>query len=140
MKPKLSKAAEKLRTQVNRAYPDRDKTSDGWLGDAAHSFRPSDHNPSEPFGIVRAIDIDRDLSGGAKPDIMPYLADQIRICAKKDKRIKYIIFDRKIASAKSLWRWRTYRGINPHAKHCHVSFNETGDFDPRPFNIPLLEN
>jgi len=101
MKPKLSKAAEKLRTQVNRAYPDRDKTSDGWLGDAAHSLRPSDHNPSQPLGIVRAIDIDRDLSGAAKPDIMPYLADQIRICAKKDKRIKYIIFDRKIASAKA---------------------------------------
>lgn len=140
MKPKLSKAGEKLRSQINRAYPDRDKTSDGWIGNAAHSLRPSDHNPSQPLGIVRAIDIDRDLSGGAKPDLMPYLADQIRVCAKKDKRIKYIIFERRIASAKSLWRWRTYRGINPHVKHCHVSFNETGDLDPRPFNIPLLEN
>ena len=140
MKPKLSKAGEKLRSQIDHAYPDRDKTSDGWIGNAAHQLTPSDHNPSKPLGIVRAIDIDRDLSGSAKPDLMPYLADQIRICAKKDKRIKYIIFERRIASAKSLWRWRTYRGINPHVKHCHVSFNETGDLDPRPFNIPLLEN
>lgn len=139
MKPHLSKAAHSLREQVNSAYPDRDKTSDGWLGDASHSQRPSDHNPAAPTGVVRAIDLDRDLFTNSKPDRMPYLADQIRICAKKDKRISYIIFDRKIASAKSLWRWRTYRGVNPHAKHCHVSFNAKGDNDPRPFNIPLLE-
>ena len=139
MKPHLSKAAHTLREQVNSAYPDRDKTSDGWLGDASHSLRPSDHNPAAPSGVVRAIDLDRDLFTNSKPDRMPYLADQIRICAKKDKRISYIIFDRKIASAKSLWRWRTYRGVNPHTKHCHVSFTAKGDNDPRPFNIPLLE-
>ena len=139
MKPHLSKAAHTLREQVNLAYPDRDKTSDGWLGDASHSLRPSDHNPAAPSGVVRALDLDRDLFTNSKPDRMPYLADQIRICAKKDKRISYVIFDRKIASAKSLWRWRTYRGVNPHTKHCHVSFNAKGDNDPRPFNIPLLE-
>lgn len=140
MKPHLSKAAHTLREQVNSAYPDRDKASDGWLGDASHSQRPSDHNPAQPSGVVRALDLDRDLSGRAKPDLMPYLADQIRLCAKKDKRISYIIFDRRIASAKSLWRWRTYRGSSPHTHHCHVSFTEKGDLDPRPFNIPLLEN
>jgi hypothetical protein len=31
-----------------------------------------------------------------------YLADQIRLCAKKDKRILYVIYSGKIASAKSL--------------------------------------
>ena len=139
MKPNLSKAAHTLREQVNLAYPDRDKTSDGWLGDASHSLRPSDHNPAAPSGVVRAIDLDRDLFTNSKPDRMPYLADQIRICAKKDKRISYIIFNSRIASAKSLWRWRTYRGVNPHTKHCHVSFTAKGDNDPRPFNIPLLE-
>ena len=140
MKPRLSKAAHSLREQVNSAYPDRDKTSDGWLGDASHSQRASDHNPAAPTGVVRAIDLDRDLFTNSKPDRMPYLADQIRICAKKDKRISYVIFNSRIASAKSLWRWRTYRGVNPHIKHCHVSFTAKGDNDPRPFNIPLLEN
>jgi len=139
MKPRLSKAAHSLREQVNSAYPDRDKTSDGWLGDASHSQRASDHNPAAPTGVVRAIDLDRDLFTNSKPDRMPYLADQIRICAKKDKRISYVIFNSRIASAKSLWRWRTYRGVNPHIKHCHVSFTAKGDNDPRPFNIPLLE-
>lgn len=140
MKPHLSKAAHTLREQVNSAYPDRDKTSDGWIGDASHSQRPSDHNPAAPSGVVRAIDLDRDLAGKPKPDTMPYLADQIRICAKKDKRISYVIFDRKIASRKTLFRWVTYRGSSPHTHHCHVSFTAKGDNDPRPFNIPLLEN
>jgi hypothetical protein len=140
MKPKLCAAGVTLRDQVNERFKDRDTSSDGWLGDSAHSQRPSDHNPFGPSAVVRAIDLDRDLSGKPKPDLMPYLADQIRLCAKKDKRVKYVIFERKIASAKSLWRWRTYRGINPHSKHCHVSFTEAGDNDPRPFDIPLLEN
>jgi hypothetical protein len=69
---------------------------------------------------------------------MPYLADQIRLAARKDKRIAYVIFDKKIASAKSLWRWRAYKGINPHTKHCHVSFSKKGDADGSFFNIPLL--
>ena len=140
MKPHLSKAAHTLREQVNSAYPDRNTRSDGWVADARHmSAGTSDHIPDAKTGIVRGLDIDRDLSGKAKPDLMPYFADQLRVCAKRDKRIKYIIFNSRICSAKSLWRWRTYRGVNPHAKHCHVSFTAKGDNDPRPFNIPLLE-
>ena len=73
VKPLLSKAAQQLRLQVDDTYPDRDRTSDGWIGDYRHSLRPSDHNPDEQ-GIVRAVDIDRDLSGKAKADLMPYLA------------------------------------------------------------------
>lgn len=138
MTPKLCKAGQQLRLQVDDCFPDRDRTSDGWIGDSRHSARPSDHNPDEQ-GIVRAIDIDRDLSGKAKPDLMPDLADQIRYAAKSDKRIAYIIFNGKIASSKSLWRWRTYKGVNPHRHHCHVSFSKKGDSDGSFFkNIPLL--
>lgn len=141
MKPKLCAAGTTLRNQINERFSDRLKDSDGWVADARHmSAGTSDHIPDAKTGIVRGLDTDRDLSGKAKPDLMPYLADQLRICAKTDKRVKYIIFDHKIASAKSLWRWRTYRGVNPHTKHCHVSFTAKGDNDPRPFNIPLLEN
>jgi len=136
--PKLCKAGQQLRLQVDDSFPDRDRTSDGWIGDARHSARPSDHNP-DATGVVRAIDIDRDLSGKAKPDLMPDLADQIRLCARRgDKRIAYVIFNGKIASVRSLWRWVAYKGINPHAKHCHVSFTKKGDTDGSFFNIPML--
>jgi len=139
MKPHLCKAGQTLRNQINERYSSRLTDSDGWLGDSSHSSRPSDHNPAAPTGVVRAIDIDRDLSGKPKPDVMPYLADQIRECAKKDKRISYIIFDGKIASRKSLWRFITYKGINAHRSHCHVSFTPKGDLDGKKFSIPLLE-
>ena len=137
MKPRLSKAAIQLREQFDDCFSDRDRTSDGWIGDSRHSARKSDHNPDEQ-GWVRAIDVDRDLSGKPKPDIMPDLADQLRLLAKSDKRISYIIFDGKIASAKSLWRFRKYTGSNQHRHHCHISFTRKGDEDGSFFNIPLL--
>ena len=139
MTPKLCKAGQQLRLQIDDSYPERDRTSDGWIGDTRHSARSSDHNP-DAKGIVRAIDIDRDLSGKAKPDLMPDLADQIRLFAKRDKskRISYIIFNKKICSGNSLWRWVPYRGINPHTKHCHVSFTNKGDTDGSFFNIPMI--
>ena len=138
MTPKLCKAGQQLRLQVDDSYIDRDKSSDGWIGNLAHSLRPSDHNP-DAAGMVRAIDIDRDLSGKAKPDVMPYLADQIRLCAKRgDKRISYIIFNGRIASSRMGWRWRKYSGINPHTKHCHISFTKKGDSDDSFFNIPMI--
>lgn len=138
MKPVLCKAGQQLREQFDDSYRDRDRTSDGWIGDTRHAARPSDHNPDSQ-GIVRAIDIDRDLSGMAKPDLMPDVADQIRLCAKAgDKRIAYVIFDGRIASAKKGWRWRSYDGANKHNHHCHISFNKSGDSDSSFFNIPML--
>ena len=135
---KLCKAGQQLRLQVDDSYPDRDRTSDGWIGDTRHQARPSDHNP-DAEGIVRAIDIDRDLSGKAKPDLMPDLADQLRLCAKRgDKRISYIIFDGRIASSKKAWAWRTYTGINKHNHHCHISFTKKGDADGSFFNVPMI--
>ena len=105
MKPLLCKAGQQLREQIDDAFPDRDRKSDGWIGDAAHANRKSDHNPDPSNGIVRAIDVDKNLDTRASTG--SYLADQIRVCAKKDKRIAYVIYSGRIASAKSLWRWRT---------------------------------
>ena len=138
MTPKLCKAGQQLRLQVDDTYMSRDTSSDGWIGDTRHSARPSDHNP-DASGIVRAIDIDRDLAGRSKPDLMPDLANQIRLAARAgDKRISYVIFNGKFASRKTLFRWVTYRGINPHTKHCHVSFTKKGDADGSFFNIPMI--
>lgn len=139
MKPHLSKCAIQLREQIDDTFPDRDRSSDGWIGDTRHSARKSDHNP-DALGWVRALDVDRDLSGKAKPDLMPDLADQIRVFAKSDKskRISYIIFDGKIASPILGWKWRTYKGINKHNHHMHVSFTKAADLDGEFLQIPMI--
>jgi len=136
MKPKLSKSVVQLREQADDAYPDRKRDSDGTIGDARHSTRKSDHNPDSNTGYVRAIDLDADFDKSSST--AAYIADQIRIAARTDKRIAYVIFDKKIASARSLWRWRKYTGVNPHIKHIHISFTKAGDTDSKFFNIPLL--
>ena len=137
MKPILCKAGQQLREQIDDAFPDRDRKSDGWIGDARHQRAgTSDHLPDKADGYVRAIDVDKDLDSRASTGA--YLADQIRICAKKDKRIKYVIYSGKIASAKSFWRFRTYSGINRHDKHIHISFSKKGDKNGSWFDIPML--
>ena len=137
MTPRLCKAGVQLREQLDDAYPDRDRASDGWIGDQRHQATKSDHVPNER-GWVLALDFDRDLSGKSKPDLMPYLADQLRKAAKTDKRINYIIFESRICSRKSLFRWRRYKGTNPHNKHLHISFTTKGEEDGSFFNIPML--
>ena len=131
----LSKSAERLRDQINDAFPDRDKRSDGWIGDARHSATKSDHNPALPSGVVRAIDIDSDLGGPANN--AQYLANQLRILGKTDKRLAYVIYNKKIASPILFWKWRPYRGY-AHTSHIHISFTALGDQDKRKFKLPIL--
>ena len=132
--PRLCKAGRTLREQVDDAFPSRDRSSDGWVGDAQHRARKSDHVPNAK-GWVLAIDLDADLRStvGAWE-----LANQLRLCAKHDKRINYIIFNGKIASRKFLLRWRKYSGSNPHNKHIHISFTKLGIEDGSRFDVPLL--
>jgi len=139
MKPRLSKSAIQLREQIDDCFSERDRASDGWVADIRHMREgKSDHIP-DVDGWVRAIDIDRDLSGKAKPDIMPDLADEIRIFAKRDgKRMSYIIFDGRIASPILGWKWRKYTGANKHNHHMHVSFKKEADVLGEFFQIPML--
>ena len=131
--PKLCKAGIQLREQVDDMYMDRDRKSDGWIGDTRHSARKSDHNPDKN-GIVRALDLDADL--GAHKEEAHSLVEKIRKCAKRgDKRIKYLIFDGRIASPILNWKWRKYKGINPHRSHFHVSFTTLGDKDGSWFDL-----
>jgi hypothetical protein len=139
MKPQLSKAAKQLREQFDDTFPDRDRLSDGWIGDTRHQAKPSDHNP-DANGWVRAIDIDRDLYKGGKPDNMGDLVDQVRLAckSKSEKRISYIIFDGRICSNILNWKWRKYTGANKHTKHAHFSFKKEADNDGAFFQVPML--
>jgi hypothetical protein len=134
--PKLCKAGQQLREQIDDAFPDRSRTSpEGWLGDQRHAARKSDHNPTAE-GIVRAIDINANLQ--TNPAEAFDLADQLRLLARTDKRISYIIFNSKIASWKKNYKWRKYTGINPHKTHIHISFTAKGDRDGSMFEVPIL--
>lgn len=136
--PKLCKAGVQFREQLDDSFPQRLRDSDGWVADARHVANgKSDHIPNDE-GWVFALDIDRDLAGKSKPDLMPYLANQVRMAGRTDKRIKYVIFDKKIASKKTLWRFIPYRGSNPHTSHMHISFTSAGQADGSFFNIPMI--
>ena len=135
--PKLCKAGQQLREQIDDAFPDRDRRSDGSIASPQHKAHSpkSDHNP-DAAGIVRAIDIDADLQSDKSAAYD--LADQLRLLARSDKRISYIIFNGKIASWRANYAWRPYKGINPHKKHIHISFTAKGDDDGSMFRIPIL--
>ena len=133
----LSLAAERLREEINTLWPNRDKRSDGSKGDAAHAKRVSDHNPDPKTGVVRAIDVDEDLWGvdGSNPQAANRLCRELIKIAKKDKRLKYIIFEGNIWSKTFLWIKRPYKGVNSHQHHIHISFTEAGDNDGSPFGL-----
>jgi hypothetical protein len=133
--PKLCAAGIQLREQIDDDYPDRDRKSDGWIADTRHLAKgTSDHIPDAKSGIVRALDIDADLS--AHKEEAYALVEKIRKLAKKgDKRIAYIIFDGKIMSPILGWKRRTYKGANPHRSHFHISFTTLGDKDGSYFNL-----
>ncbi|HBV11392.1 peptidoglycan-binding domain-containing protein [Glutamicibacter bergerei] len=109
----LAPSLKQLRDEINDAYPNRDKSSDGWIGDAAHNARVSDHNPDyADGGVVRAIDIDEDGI-----DTAALLA-----IVTKDPRVSYVIYEGRIWGGT---RWRKYTGSNMHRQHIHVSIKHT---------------
>jgi hypothetical protein len=137
MKPWLSKAAVQLREQIDDSYENRGRKSDGWIADLRHQLRgKSDHIPDAKTGVVRAIDIDARLSDNKGASA--YLADQIRQYAKNYGRISYVIHLGMIASPILNYKWRRYRGYNPHNHHIHLSFRKDQDSNSEFFNIPLL--
>lgn len=121
---RLAKSLDKLRSQINAAFPNRDKSSDGWIGDTKHASRKSDHNPwikdKNGVGVVTALDTDEDLA----PDVHSIEAIVSAIRASRDPRVKYIIYEGRITVAGSnLQQWKKYTGPNPHNHHFHISVN-----------------
>lgn len=119
---RLCRAGGDLRAEIDAAYPRRDRSSDGWIGDTSHSARRSDHNPDRDYnpGVVKAIDIDKD----GIPDFNG-MVERIRaVGASGDIRLRggYIIWNGKIAGTHTGWRWHAYTGPNPHTGHAHFSF------------------
>ncbi len=120
---RVAKALIALRAEINARWPNRDKRTDGTIGDANHCGpgKSSDHCPN-PAGVVRALDIDSDgIPAG-------WLAEHVRKRGKDgDPRLRnggYVIFNRRIASEVQGWIWRTYTGSSPHTDHVHFSVSK----------------
>lgn len=117
----IAPALERLRKQLNEAFPNRSKASDGGIGDEKHASRSSDHNPwvktPSGEGVVTARDFTHDPRTGID---CQWLADTLT--ENRDERIKYIIWNKQICSAQtSPWQWRPYKGTNAHKHHLHLS-------------------
>lgn len=110
-----------LRNSVNVAFPHRDKSSDGWIGDPAHAARTSEHNP-DGKGCVHAIDVDID-DGDPGRDVRKEL---LAACIGH-RAVWYVISNGVIYSRTYGWKARKYTGSNGHFKHVHVSIRLAAD-------------
>lgn len=118
---RLANSLVRLRDQVNAAFPNRSKASDGWIGDAAHAASASDHNPNAA-GVVCALDITHSPQTGFD---VHALADRIRV--NRHSNLKYIISNRRICGDWTGWAWWPYNGSNPHSSHAHFSVGRGSD-------------
>lgn len=131
MSYRRSEALNRLVAEVNKLAPKRDKTSDGWIGDAAHASRDSDHNPwvkdARGIGVVRAQDIDHDPDGGCDA---ARIADIVVSLLGKHPALgsgAYVIFRSRIISTdRRSQGWRPYSGVNAHKQHVHISVGLRG--------------
>ncbi len=118
---RLANSLEQLRSQINSAYPNRSKVSDGSIGDSAHAAVPSDHNPNAQ-SVVCALDITHSPEGGLDAHA---LADKLIV--NRHPNVKYVISNSRIAGAWTGWGWTPYIGANPHNRHIHVSVGVGGE-------------
>lgn len=127
---RLAPSLHLARTTIDRRWPQRDRASDGWIGDEAHAMRNSDHNPNSR-DLVDALDID--MFGGVTPVHRPSIVAGL-MC---HVGVNYVIFNRRIYDADDGYRPRVYNGINPHDKHTHVSIrqNTTAEQSTQPWAV-----
>lgn len=116
-----------LRRELNALFPRRDRRSDGWVGDASHQARVSDHNPDWDApgarrGVVRALDVDVNDNDEARD-----LRAELLAATVGDVRVWYVISRRVIRSRTYDWEPRRYLGANPHEAHVHVSLRHLED-------------
>lgn len=110
----LAPSLARLRAEINTRWPDRDKASDGWIGDTAHQATRSDHNPNERDS-VNAIDVDKDGVDVA----------EIIDAFQAHPAAHYWIYNREICDADTGWQRSAYAGPNPHTAHLHLSIRQT---------------
>ena len=145
-----------LLAEMNAIAPFRDHSSDGTIGDAAHTT--GDHVP-DAEGAVRAVDIDNgpavgengitvslesDEPGLTMETVVQFLLSRCR--AGLEERITYIIYYERIWAQDNGWRQVAYHGSSPHKEHAHFSFshndrlaNNTSSFHLEDIPMPITD-
>jgi hypothetical protein len=123
-----------LRGEFDQLAPNRDRASDGTIGDQAHAERSSDHNAddtpgsntphsdSDTIAEVHALDVD---STGPWPDGMTMakaflVLRQKMISLSTRAPLAYLIFDRQWCEYPT-WAVKPYTLSDPHTGHLHAS-------------------
>lgn len=137
----LAPSLQQLLSEINTAYPNRNKGTDGTI--SGYTYGPggvvvnpgnlSSHNINAQ-GYVCALDITTGNYPGGISDEEGYaLAERIRIALRDQPRgdPAYAIHQMRppyvsapgayIATANTNWAWEFYRGVDPHTSHIHVS-------------------
>lgn len=137
----LTRGMTNLRNQINKVGPERDKASDGTIGNAAHATGTSGHNPDltgnaeykdgDSKDEVRAIDTDNSgpwLPGVTAEKIVQHLVEKGR-SGNLETQIRYLIYNRRIWAASTGWVTQVYNGASPHTEHIHASgaYNQAAD-------------
>ena len=116
------------------------------IGDAAHQRRTSDHNPDDTSGSaaeqsdsdskaeVRALDVML-TAGFSAADAMKLITTIIADPAAR-KRLRYMIFNHKIYSAKNGWKPAPFES-DPHTDHVHISNLASDDGNTAPWPAVL---
>lgn len=138
--PMLTKGMKNLGNQINAWAPERDGTSDGAIGNYAHTQEISDHDPDDTSAHnagwdgdadhtkdVRAIDVDIDFK---LPDVSAQiLVDHIRKLPNLKSVLRYIIYNRKMYHERDNFAPTPYTGASAHTEHVHFSGAYTEDAD-----------
>lgn len=129
---RMAKALTRLKDQINASYPNRNKASDGGIGNSEHASRASDHNPwikVNGMGVVSALDITHHPAAGVDGSV---LSESFI----NDPRTKYVIFAGRIWKART-GKWESYHGPNSHHHHVHLSIKPdlVDNEEPWPLSI-----
>jgi peptidoglycan hydrolase-like protein with peptidoglycan-binding domain len=117
----LAPSLTALRTEIDTRWPNRDRSSDGAIGDIRHQTRTNSHNPARypggpsvgTVGSVHALDIT------ARGIDVNLVLDAV----VGDPRVWYVIHDGQIWSRTTGWSPRRQSG-DPHVTHIHINLRE----------------